>query len=168
MSDDSREPQDLHFSSDHGDPRDAHNLFRFLEAQRSTYGTALAELKAGRKRSHWMWFIFPQVKGLGFSWNSEHYGIGSLDEARTYLKHPVLGARLIECAEALLAHQGLSATRIMGTPDDLKLRSSLTLFSTVSERDSPFYQALEHYFGGRPDERTLAIVASWTQADRAP
>lgn len=154
-------PNYPHISPDADDIGDLHNLSRFLDAQRTTYAMALAELQAGRKRSHWMWFIFPQVKGLGFSWNSQHYGIGSLDEARAYLKHHVLGARLIECTEALLAHQDLSATRILGTPDDLKLRSSLTLFSTVSEPDSPFQRALEHYFGGRPDERTLAVVASW-------
>src|SRR5690606_18142327 len=114
---------------------------------------------------HWLWFIFPQVKGLGSSWNSEHFGIGSLDEARAYLSHPVLGARLAECTEALLAHEDLSATSIMRTLDGLKLRSSLTLFSTVSGPDSLYHRALRHYFAGRPDEGTLVIVASWVPAD---
>ena len=115
-----------------------------------------------------MWFLFPQVKGLVFSWNSKHYGIGSLDEARSYRGHPVLGSRLIECTEALLSHERLSATRIMGRPDDLKLGSSLTLFSMVSESGSAFHRALEHYFEGRLDERTVAIVALWTTAPDEP
>lgn len=111
---------------------DPHDLARFLAAQDSTYSAALSELRAGRKDSHWMWFVFPQVKGLGVSWNSRYYGIGSLAEARAYLEHPMLGARLVACTEALLAHEGVSATTIMGEIDAQKLRSCLTLFSAVS------------------------------------
>lgn len=142
-------------------PADDHSLSRFLEAQTSTYAAALAELREGRKYTHWMWFIFPQLKGLGSSRYAEYYGIGSLAEARAYQAHDVLGPRLIECTDALLAHDGLSARNIMGTPDDLKLRSSLTLFSEVAEPGSVFDKGLEHYFEGLPDERTVAILKSW-------
>lgn len=135
-----------------------YHLERFLEAQRGTYETALAEVRAGRKRSHWMWFVFPQVRGLGLSATSHYYGIASLDEARAYLEHPVLGARLVECTEALLAHRGLSAEAIVGYPDHLKLRSSLTLFSLVSPPGSVFHRALDAFFDGRPDERTLEVL----------
>ena len=137
---------------------DPHDLARFIEAQAGIYETALAELRAGHKHTHWMWFIFPQVKGLGSSWNSTYYGIGSSAEARAYLEHPVLGGRLVECTAALLEHDGVSAAAIMGPVDALKLRSSLTLFSAVSSAGSVFHRGLELFFGGEPDERTLAIV----------
>lgn len=140
---------------------DPHDLSRFVDAQRPVYDSALAEIRAGRKRSHWMWFVLPQVKGLGFSSSSEYFGIGSLAEARAFLDHPVLGARLVECTEALLAHEDRSATSIMGSPDDLKLRSSLTLFSLVEPQGSVFHRGLERFFEGQPDELTLDIVRKW-------
>src|SRR4051794_16808187 len=110
---------------------DPHDLGRFVSAQADDYGQALAEVRAGRKRSHWMWYIFPQVEGLGSSPMSRRYSIRSLDEARAYLDHPVLGRRLIECAEAALGVEGRSASEIFGSPDDMKLRSSATLFASV-------------------------------------
>lgn len=140
---------------------DPHDLSRFVDAQRPVYDSALAEIRAGRKRSHWMWFVLPQVKGLGFSSSSEYFGIGSLAEARAFFDHPVLGARLVECTEALLAHEDRSATSIMGSPDDLKLRSSLTLFSLVEPQGSVFHRGLERFFEGQPDELTLDIVRKW-------
>ena len=140
-------------------PDDPHDLARFVEAQAATYETALAELRAGRKHTHWMWFIFPQAKGLGSSSNSTFYGIGSLAEARAYLDHPVLGARLVECTAALLEHDGVSAAAIMGPVDALKLRSSLTLFSAISSVGSLFHRGLELFFEGEPDERTQSILA---------
>ncbi len=143
---------------------DPHRLQRFLDAQQVIYETALAEIVAGRKRSHWMWFIFPQARGLGFSPTSEHFGIRSLDEAKAYLQHPVLGDRLVVCTEALLAHVGRSPSSILGTPDDLKLRSSLTLFDVVAEAPrSVFRSGLDGFFGGLPDERTLAILDAWAR-----
>jgi uncharacterized protein (DUF1810 family) len=141
-----------------GDP---YNLTRFLEAQAGgAYEQALAELRSGHKRSHWMWFIFPQIAGLGVSARAQRYAIGSLDEVRAYLAHPVLGPRIIECAEALLALEGRhTAVEILGYPDDLKLCSSATLFRQASPAGSVFQRLLERYFGGRPDERTLALLA---------
>ena len=140
-------------------PDDPHDLVRFIEAQAGTYETALAELRAGRKHTHWMWFIFPQVKGLGSSSSSTFYGIGSLAEARAYLDHPVLGVRLVQCTAALLEHDGVSAAAIMGPVDALKLRSSLTLFSAISSAGSVFHRGLELFFSGEPDERTQSILA---------
>ncbi|MFT3788813.1 MAG: DUF1810 domain-containing protein [Tepidisphaeraceae bacterium] len=113
---------------------DPHDLHRFVEAQEDVYPYALAELKAGRKQTHWMWFIFPQMGGLGHSSMAHRYAIRSLEQAKAYLAHPLLGARLIECAEAVLAVQGKSAREIMGSPDDLKLRSSATLFAKCFRR----------------------------------
>jgi uncharacterized protein (DUF1810 family) len=134
-------------------------LSRFVEAQSDTYERALAELRDGRKRSHWMWFVFPQVAGLGFSSMSVRYAISGRAEARAYLAHPVLGPRLRECAETLLAVNGTRpATQILGYPDDLKLRSSATLFAQVSPSGSVFHRLLERYFGGRADDATLAIL----------
>jgi uncharacterized protein (DUF1810 family) len=143
----------------HGDP---YNLTRFLEAQAGgAYERALAELRAGHKRTHWMWFIFPQVAGLGVSARAQRYAIGSLDEVRAYLEHPVLGPRIVECAEALLALEGRhNAVEILGYPDDLKLCSSATLFQQASPAGSVFERLLEKYFGDRADERTLALLAS--------
>ena len=139
-------------------PPDPHNLTRFLDAQKSIYPQALAELQAGRKRSHWMWFIFPQLAGLGHSSTAQFYAIGSLDEARAYLTHPTLGPRLIECAQALLQHEGKSATQMLGSPDDLKLRSSATLFAQVTPPESPFAQILKKYYESKPDPKTLELL----------
>ena len=139
---------------------DVHDLGRFVTAQRSSYEQALAEIASGRKRSHWMWYIFPQFAGLGFSVTSRKYAIGSLAEAEAYLRHEVLGPRLVACAEAALAVEGRSAREIFGSPDDLKLRSSATLFAHVSPEGSVFHRLLEKYFGGDPDGATLRLVAA--------
>jgi uncharacterized protein (DUF1810 family) len=144
------------------DPQD---LDRFVRAQEGQYAQALAELHAGRKRTHWMWFIFPQLDGLGSSAMARRYAIGDLEEARAYLAHPLLGPRLVACAEALLAVQGRSARDILGMPDDLKLRSCATLFAEVSPSDSVFHHLIEIYFGGAPDARTLTLLG--LSADRA-
>ena len=129
------------------------SLERFVEAQEGVYPRALAELKAGKKQSHWMWFIFPQIAGLGHSAMAQMYAIASLDEARAYLAHPVLGARLRECCQAVMAVEGKSAHAIFGSPDDLKFRSSLTLFDTASPNDV-FRAALDKYFNGEADPLT--------------
>ena len=136
-------------------PPDPNDLTRFIEAQRDIDAQALAELRAGRKRSHWMWFIFPQIAGLGASAMARVYAIRDLDEARAFLAHPVLGARLRACAEALLAITGRTARDILGSPDDLKLCSSATLFAHCSPPGSVFHRLLERYFGGQPDALTL-------------
>ena len=125
---------------------DPFDLNRFVEAQAVNYSVALSELRAGRKRTHWIWYIFPQIAGLGHSAMSERYAIRSEDEARAYLAHPVLGARLIECAEAVLGIEGRSASEIMGSPDDLKLRSCATLFAHVSSAASVFHRILDKYY----------------------
>jgi uncharacterized protein (DUF1810 family) len=134
------------------------DLDRYLSAQTSVYGEALAELRSGQKRSHWMWFVFPQIEGLGHSATSIRYAIKSLEEARAYLNHPVLGSRLRECAEAVCAVEGRTASDIFGFPDDLKLRSSMTLFAAVAEPKSVFIRVLEKYFQGKQDERTLQLL----------
>ncbi len=133
----------------------APNLQRFLDAQARDYATALAEIKAGRKRSHWMWYIFPQIQGLGFSEISRHYALQDLAEAAAYLQHPLLGRRLEEIARALLGLPGHSATAVLGTPDDLKLRSSMTLFAQVPGASPVFQQVLDKFFGGLADPHTL-------------
>lgn len=130
------------------------DLERFVDAQRAVYADVLDELRAGRKVSHWMWFVFPQLRGLGHSATAHYYGIASVAEARAYLSHPVLGSRLRECIELLLALHGRSAHAIFGSPDDLKFRSSLTLFHAASN-DPLFLRALERYYDGRPDGVTL-------------
>lgn len=135
---------------------DPHNLKRFLDAQEAVLTPVLAELKAGRKRSHWMWFIFPQLKGLGSSPMAQTYGIGSRAEAEAYLAHPILGARLRECTELVNAVEGASIDEIMGYPDNLKFRSSMTLFSAVTQDNGVFDKAIEKYFAGKPDPATLA------------
>ncbi len=140
---------------DRGDPYD---LNRFISAQEGIYDRVLAELRGGQKRTHWMWFIFPQIDGLGHSATTRHYAIKSLEEARRYLSHPVLGARLVESAEAVLVVQGKSVSDIFGYPDDMKLQSSMTLFSLVAEPGSVFERVLEKYFQGKRDARTLQIV----------
>jgi uncharacterized protein (DUF1810 family) len=137
---------------------DRFDLNRFVEAQSDVFERALTELKRGEKRSHWMWFIFPQIDGLGYSSTAKFYAIKSKDETKAYLNHSLLGPRLIECSKVLLQHQGLSASDIFGFPDDLKLRSSMTLFATVSEPDSVFSRVLGQYFEGQPDDRTLELL----------
>jgi uncharacterized protein (DUF1810 family) len=138
---------------------DPHDLARFVEAQEGVYPHALAELRAGRKRSHWMWFVFPQLDGLGSSPMARRYAIKSRAEAEAYLRHPALGPRLLECAAALLGVEGKTAHEIFGSPDDWKLRSCATLFAQVSPAGSPFERVLDAYFAGRPDERTLELLA---------
>jgi len=135
-----------------------HDLERFVAAQESVYEQALAELRQGRKRSHWMWFIFPQLIGLGRSPTARHFAIRSAQEARDYLAHPVLGRRLLECTEAMLGVEDRSVSEILGFPDDLKFRSSMTLFAALSDRGSLFEQALERYCDGEPDGRTLELL----------
>ena len=130
------------------------NLERFVEAQAPVYDKALAELKAGRKQSHWMWFVFPQIAGLGHSPMAQHYAIQNLPEARAYLAHPLLGARLQECTQAVLDVEGKSAHEIFGSPDDLKFCSSMTLFDLASP-DDIFRAALEKYFNADADPLTL-------------
>lgn len=137
-----------------------HNPERFLEAQENTWQRALFEIEQGRKQSHWMWFIFPQVSGLGQSQTSRFYAIRSLEEAAAYLAHPVLGPRLIEISYALLQIEGKPAREIFGSPDDLKLRSCMTLFATVENADPVFEKVLEKYFQGKPDAETLNIINS--------
>jgi uncharacterized protein (DUF1810 family) len=134
------------------------DLQRFREAQEGSYGPALAELRRGRKTSHWMWWIFPQIAGLGSSPTSVHFAIGSLEEARAYAADEVLGARLVECAEALLAHADRSAREIMGSPDDVKLRSSMTLFAIADPSQPIYQQVLDAFFAGERDPRTEALV----------
>ena len=137
---------------------DPYNLKRFLGAQATIYQKVLAELKAGQKRSHWIWYIFPQYQGLGFSSMSQRYAIQSLDEARAYLNHPVLGDRLIECTTTVLSITGRSAYQIFGSPDDLKLRSCATLFAVVSPADSLFVQLLDRFYHGQRDPKTLQLL----------
>jgi uncharacterized protein (DUF1810 family) len=134
------------------------NLSRFLEAQASSYQTALAEIKNGRKRSHWIWYIFPQIQGLGLSETARFYAIQDLREAEEYARHPILSSRLVEISTVLLGLNSGDATAIMGSPDDLKLRSSMTLFAAVPGADAVFQAVLEKFFGGRKDEKTLRII----------
>jgi len=141
-----------------GSTGDPYDLNRFVEAQEADYAAALGEIQSGRKRSHWMWYIFPQFAGLGFSPTSRFYAIRSRAEAAAYLAHPVLGARLAECTEAVLAVEGRTAREIFGSPDDLKLRSCATLFAAVSPPGSPFHRLLARYFDGEPDPRTIALL----------
>ena len=138
---------------------DAFNLERFVAAQETIYPEVLLELERGHKRTHWMWFIFPQHVSLGMSATAKHFGIHSLQEAKAYLRHSVLGARLQECCGALMKLEGRSAHDIFGSPDDMKLRSCLTLFELAAPGEGVFAQCLEKYFAGRRDERTLAVMA---------
>jgi uncharacterized protein (DUF1810 family) len=135
------------------------DLDRFVSAQAPVYAAVLAELRAGRKRTHWMWFIFPQIAGLGRSATARHYAIGSLDEARAYLAHPVLGARLRDCCALLLALPGGDAHAVFGDPDDVKLRSSLTLFARAAPTETVFQDGLAKYFGGQADAATLELLS---------
>jgi uncharacterized protein (DUF1810 family) len=144
---------------------DAHDLERFVEAQTHCYPRVLEELAAGEKASHWMWFIFPQLRGLGMSSTARRFGLSGLEEARAYLAHPLLGARLRECTRLVLAVEGRSAHEIFGSPDDLKLRSCLTLFAQAAAPSAApdtrvFGEALAKYYGGEPDPRTLELLIS--------
>lgn len=137
---------------------DQFELDRFISAQERVYDRVLTELRSGQKRSHWMWYIFPQIDGLGQSSTTKHYSIKSMEEARQYLKHSILGARLLECAEAVLATEGRSVSEIFGYPDDLKLKSCMTLFAAVADPGSVFDRVIDKYFGGQRDNRTLQLI----------
>lgn len=137
---------------------DAFKLRRFVEAQNEVYAQALAELRAGRKQSHWMWFIFPQLKGLGRSATALRYGIASRAEAEAYWRHAVLGPRLAECTGAVNAVTGATAEQIFGYPDHLKFHSSMTLFALAAPAERAFAEALQKYFGGQPDPATVAAL----------
>ena len=137
---------------------DPAGLERFVKAQEYDYDTALREIRSGRKRSHWMWYIFPQLQGLGFSSTAQYYGIRDLEEAQDYMEHPVLGARLVEISEALLTLDTADPSAVMGYPDDLKLRSSMTLFELAAPEQPVFGRVLEKYYSGRRDRRTLELL----------
>ena len=141
-----------------GDHIGMSSLNRFLEAQEHMYATALEESKNGEKESHWMWYIFPQLRGLGYSPMSYLYGINGIEEARAYLAHPVLSARLVEISKALLAHRTKCIRDIMGDIDAIKLRSSMTLFASISESNSVFHQILDCFYGGTMDKMTLKLM----------
>lgn len=134
------------------------NLNRFVEAQEADYERALSEIVGGRKRTHWMWYIFPQIDGLGFSSISKRFSINGVEEAKAYLDHPVLGPRLLKCAEAVLEVEGRSVTEIFGSPDDLKLKSCATLFACVLAPGSVFDRLLAKYYSGARDEKTLHLL----------
>lgn len=136
---------------------DAFNLKRFVDAQEPVFDKVLTELERGRKRTHWMWFVFPQLAALGASDMAKHFGIHSLEEARAYLHHPLLGARLRQCCSLLLQVQGRTAHEIFGSPDDLKLRSCLTLFELAAPEEPLFAQCLDRYYAGERDELTLGL-----------
>ena len=137
---------------------DPYDLARFVEAQAGTYDDALEELRRGRKRSHWMWFVFPQIAGLGSSSTARRYAIATLDEARAYLQHPVLGPRLHECAEAMLGNTGATAQQILGDVDAMKLRSSMTLFQLAAPQETVFGRVIARFFEGAPDGETIRRV----------
>jgi uncharacterized protein (DUF1810 family) len=137
---------------------DPYNLKRFLDAQDEVFGQVCSELREGRKRTHWMWFIFPQLKGLGHSTTAEFYALSSLEEAEAYLSHPVLGARLRQCAELVNQIEGRTVDQIFGSPDNLKFRSCMTLFAQLESNNQVFKDALEKHFGGEADTRTLELL----------
>ena len=137
----------------------AENLYRVIDAQEDVYHKVIQELRNGQKQSHWMWFIFPQIAGLGYSSTAKYYAIQNVDEARAYLAHPTVGARLLECTEIVVAHKDLSALTIFGDIDEMKLRSSMTLFAHIAGPESVYQQALDKYFDGAQDHRTLDILA---------
>src|SRR6266550_4766638 len=139
-------------------PNQSAELSRFVRAQDEVYDTVLSELRSGRKTSHWMWFVFPQFAGLGTSEISQFYAIKSIGEARAYLEHPILGPRLTECSEALLSIRGRSAREIFGSPDDMKLKSCMTLLASISPVGSVFEKVLDHYYNGERDDRTLRLI----------
>ena len=134
------------------------DLKRFLEAQETDFETALAEIGRGRKQSHWMWYIFPQIAGLGFSSTSKFYAIKDRDEAESYLAHPLLGKRLVEISNVLLEVEGKTANQIFGSPDDVKLKSSMTLFTALENTNPVFQSVLDKYFNGAKDRRTLELI----------
>ncbi len=138
---------------------DPYDLRRFVDAQERTYDTVIGELTAGRKRSHWMWFIFPQLRGLGSSPTAVRFAISSADEARAYLAHELLGPRLRECARLVARIDGRSTEEIFGWPDDLKLRSSMTLFARAADDNADFVAVLEKFYGGEEDPATLALLS---------
>ena len=148
-----------------GDPYD---LSRFVHAQEGDYERALAELQSGQKRTHWMWYIFPQLDGLAYSATANRYAIKSVEEATAYLAHPLLGPRLRQCAEAVLRIEGRSATAIFGSPDDLKLRSCATLFASVSPPGSVFDRLLVKYYRGEPDAKTLQLLGMKSPGGQHP
>jgi len=137
---------------------DPHGLQRFVDAQAQTYEQALAELRGGHKRTHWMWFVFPQVAGLGRSGMAQRFAISGLAEARAYLSHPLLGRRLVECARALTALDTDDADAVFGSVDAMKLRSSMTLFAAAAPDEPVFREVLDHYFGGELDEATTNLL----------
>ncbi len=139
---------------------DPHDLQRFVDAQAPVIDQVLDELRRGRKRSHWMWFVFPQVAGLGFSGMSKRYAVATLDEARAYLAHPLLGPRLVECTRLVVAVEGRSLLEIFGDPDDAKFRSSMTLFAAAAPDEALLVAALDKYCGGQRDPRTLERLGS--------
>ncbi len=147
---------------------DEHDLGRFVRAQEAVYQQALDEIRSGRKRSHWMWFVFPQYEGLGFSAMSKTYAIASQAEAQAYLAHPVLGPRLQECCEAALTLRAGNATGVFGSPDDMKLRSCATLFAAVSPPGSAFERILQMYFDGEHEEQTLRLLRQSGPAGDTP
>ncbi len=147
--------------NDSADPCDLH---RFVDAQASNYDDALAELRAGHKRSHWSWYVLPQLRGLGSSAMSVHYGVSGLEEAKAYLAHPVLGARLVETVDAMLALDGSSASQVLGPIDARKFQSCLTLFAVAAPEMSVFPNALAKYFSGVEDAKTLALLARQARA----
>ena len=144
--------------------KDDFNLQRFAKAQDPEYQGVLKELRAGQKRGHWMWYIFPQIEGLGYSFMSQKFAIGSREEACAYLEHPVLGQRLRECTQLALAVTGRTAEQIFGDPDVLKFRSSMTLFMASHPENQIFKEALDKYFQGIPDEQTLDILKALEEA----
>ena len=133
---------------------------RFISAQQDTYARALEEIRSGRKRSHWMWFVFPQIRGLGFTDYNVYFGLKDLDEAREYLNDPVLGKRLVEISQAVLGLNGKTALEIFGKPDQRKLRSCMTLFSRIADADPVFAKVLQKYYGGILDEKTISILGT--------
>lgn len=137
-----------------------YDLMRFVNAQKDTYEQALKELQTGKKTSHWMWFIFPQIRGLGFSTMSKRYAIAGAAEAKAYFDHPLLGSRLITCAQAMLLHSRRSATEILGSPDAMKLQSSMTLFANVAQSEPVFTELLQQFFAGQRDVKTLQLLAA--------
>ena len=145
-------------ANDFKDRDDPFNLHRFVISQEKIYDTVLSELKSGRKRTHWMWYIFPQIDGLGYSSTSQYYAIKSREEALQYLKHHVLGRRLLESTEAVLGIEGRSISEIFGYPDDMKLKSSMTLFASIADPNSVFVRVLDKYFHGERDVITLSLL----------
>jgi uncharacterized protein (DUF1810 family) len=146
---------------------DPFNLARFLEAQEKTYDQALAELRARKKKTHWIWYVLPQLKGLGESPNSSYYGISSLDEAKAYLENQVLGQRLVDAVGVLFSLKGIKAEAVLGRDDAIKFRSCLTLFAQISNEGSIFHRGLDLYFAGSPDQKTLRILAQQHEQRRS-